>query len=153
MLDYAISSPYKRSRDTIQGCADAHGLEIHYDERLRERVSGPGANTHEMIRRRWENMNYHEEGGESLNMLQHRNMEALSELLKDHVNKNIIVGTHGSALSTILNYYYPAFGFESFFRIFDFKPYIIRLDFDGTKYIGQEEVLIVEKEFIAPAHK
>lgn len=92
-------------------------------------------------------MEYHEEGGESLRMLQQRNMEALLELLREHEGKNIILGTHGSALSTILNYYDPSFDGESFFRILDIMPYIIRLDFEGDQLVGKEELLMIEKEF------
>lgn len=36
-LTYAISSPYKRSIDTIKYCAESHRLSIDTDERFRER--------------------------------------------------------------------------------------------------------------------
>jgi hypothetical protein len=31
-------------------------------------------------------------------------------------------------------------------RILNFTPYIIRLDFNGTEYIGQEEIFHIQKE-------
>jgi 2,3-bisphosphoglycerate-dependent phosphoglycerate mutase len=80
-------------------------------------------------------------------MVQKRNIEALLEILNNHKDENIIIGTHGTALSTILNYFEPSFCCDDFLRIIDYMPYIIRLDFDGTNYIGKEELLIVEKEF------
>jgi len=46
-----------------------------------------------------------------------------------------------------LNYFEPSYSCDSFLRIIDFMPYIIRLDFDGKTYISKEELLIVEKEF------
>ena len=59
-----------------------------------------------------------------------------------------MVGTHGTALSTILNYYDSTFGVEGFLRIINYMPYIIRLGFDGMKLIEKEEILIVDKPLI-----
>ena len=147
-LDYAVSSPYKRTVDTIRHCADCHRLEIHTDERFRERESGEGGNRREMIRRRWADFDYHEEGGESLHVVQMRNIEGLLELLGRHEGEKLLVGTHGTALSTILNYYDPSYGHDNYIRMIDYMPYIIRLDFEDGKCMGKEELLIVEKEFI-----
>lgn len=146
-LDFAISSPYRRSIDTIRESVMNHGLEILTDERFRERQKGQDGNTHGMFQKRWDNFDFHEKGGESLQMVQQRNIEALSEVVNIHIDKNIILGTHGTALSTILNYYDPSYNCKSFLRIIDYMPYIIRLDFDGAKCIGIEEILIVVKEF------
>lgn len=57
-----------------------------------------------MFRKRWADHNYHEEGGESIAMVQKRNIEALNEILSDNTDKDIVIGTHGTALSTILNF-------------------------------------------------
>lgn len=146
-FNYAISSPYKRSVDTIKECAKAHNLEIHTDERLRERQKGSGGNNLEMFRKRWSDFDYHEDGGESLRMVQNRNVEVLLELLDNHTDETILVGTHGTALSTILNYYDKTFLCEDFLRIIDYMPYIIRLDFENQMCVGKEEILIVEKEY------
>ena len=146
-LDYAISSPYKRSIDTIRECVHMHHLEIVTDERLRERHKGIEGNQYGMFQKRWEDFSFHEEGGESLGMVQQRNIEALTCILNQHKDENIILGTHGTALSTILNFYDPTFLCEGFLRIIDYMPYIIRLDFEGTKYLGKEEMLIIEKVF------
>ena len=147
-LDFALSSPYLRSMETIRECVEYHGLSIVTDDRLRERVSGLQGNTHGMIRKRWSEFEYHEEGGESIGMVQRRNIEAITDLLHTHQGQSIIIGTHGTALSTILNYFDPIFHCDSFFRVIDFMPYIIRLDFEGTECVGKEELLIVKKDFI-----
>lgn len=146
-LDYAVTSPYKRSRETIMQCAQSHQLEIHMDERLRERQKGENGNTPEMFEKRWTDFDYHEVGGESLGEVQKRNIEALTEILQQHEGENVLIGTHGTALSTILNYYDSNYDCKSFLRIIDYMPYIIRLDFEGLRCVGQEELLIVEKEF------
>lgn len=145
-LDYCVCSPYKRSIDTIKECAKLHGLEIHIDDRFRERECG-SKNTREMIMKRWLDFNFHEEGGESLQMLQNRNMDGLKELLSEHSNETILFGTHGSALSTILNYYDPSYNFDSFWHMIDFMPYIICLDFEQTRLLKKEEILIVKKAY------
>lgn len=146
-IDYVISSPYKRSMDTIAECAIEHGLIIHTDERFRERQAGENGNVNGMFQKRWDDFTFHEDGGESLQLVQRRNVEALMEVLNYHAGENIVIGTHGTALSTILNYYEGTYNCENFLRMIDFMPYIIRLDFKGRECIGKEELLIIEKEY------
>lgn len=88
-----------------------------------------------------------EEGGESIAMVQKRNIEVLNKVLSDNPDKEIVIGTHGTALSTILNFYDNSFGCEDFLRIIDWMPYIIELDFEGNKLVGKYEHCHVEKEF------
>ena len=73
-------------------------------------------------------------------MVQNRNIEALNEILSDNTDKDIVIGTHGTALSTILNFYDSNFGCEDFLRI-------IELDFEGDKLIAKQEHCYIEKEF------
>lgn len=146
-IDVFYCSTYKRSIDTIAEAASFFGKQIIMDERLREREKGPEGNNYGMFQKRWADHNYHEEGGESIAMVQRRNMEALKEILSDNANKNIVVGTHGTALSTILNFYDNSFGCEDFLRIIDWMPYIIELDFEGNRLVGKQEHCHVEKEF------
>ena len=146
-VDVFYSSPYKRSVDTIAETATYFRKEILTDGRLREREKGPAGNNHGMFQKRWADHTYHEEGGESIAMVQERNMEALREILEKHPNQNIVIGTHGTALSTILNYYNPVFGCEDFLRIIDWMPYIIELDFEENRLIDCKEHCHVQKQF------
>ncbi|NLK76641.1 MAG: histidine phosphatase family protein [Clostridiales bacterium] len=146
-IDVFYCSPYKRSIDTIADTATFFGKEIITDERLREREKGTEGNNHGMFRKRWTDHKYHEEGGESIAMVQSRNMEALNEILSNNLDKKIVIGTHGTALSTILNYYDNNFGCEDFLRIIDWMPYVIELDFEGSKLVDKHEHCHVEKEF------
>ena len=146
-IDVFISSPYKRSYDTIAKAAEYYHLQIKTDERLRERKAGKNGNTFELFKKRWADKNYAEPEGESLYSVQKRNIEALKEIIEIYRDKNIVIGTHGTALSTILNYYNPAFDCDSFMRIIDYMPYIVKIEFDGTRYIGITEELIIEKEY------
>lgn len=146
-IDVFISSPYKRSYDTIAKAAEYYHLQIKTDERLRERKAGKNGNTFELFKKRWADKNYAEADGESLYSVQKRNIEAIKEIIEIYQDKNIVIGTHGTALSSILNYYNPAFDCDSFMRIIDYMPYIVKLEFDGTRYIGITEELIIEKEY------
>lgn len=151
-IDVFYCSPYKRSHDTIAGAAKAAGLPIHTDVRLRERSAAPGSNNREMITKRWADFSWHEEGGESLGEVQARNMAALREILQKHAGKTIVIGTHGTALSTMLNYYESSFGCNDFFRIIDWMPYVIALDFEGDKCVEKTEHFHIEKEFKFKKH-
>ncbi|WP_294755058.1 histidine phosphatase family protein [uncultured Ruminococcus sp.] len=146
-LDYAISSPYKRSYDTIKQTAAEHGLDIDIDDRLHERISGKNSNNPEMFRRRWADLDFCESDGECLRSVMNRNIAALNDILDAHKDENVMVGTHGTALSTILHYYDSSFGADDFMRIIDFMPYIIRLGFEGRECVEKEEILIVKKKF------
>ena len=146
-IDAFYSSPYKRSMDTIADSADFFGKDIITDEDLREREKGENGNNQGMFRKRWDDHDYHEEGGESIAMVQKRNMRALTEILRDNIDKEVVVGTHGTALSTILNFYDKSFGCDDFLRIIDRMPYVIELDFEGDKLVGKVEHCYVLKEF------
>lgn len=146
-IDAFYCSPYKRSMDTISDTADFFGMEIITDERLREREKGAEGNQYGMFEKRWNNHDYHEEGGESINMVQERNVAALMEILRDNKDKTIVIGTHGTALCSVLNYYNPEFGCKDFLRIIDWMPYVIELDFEGDRLVSQKEHCHIEKEF------
>ncbi|MBE5882943.1 MAG: histidine phosphatase family protein [Lachnospiraceae bacterium] len=146
-IDCFYCSPYKRSLSTIQETADYYGRSIQTDERLREREKGRDGNNHGMFQKRWADHDYHEEGGESIRMVQARNIEALQEILEANRGKNIVIGTHGTALSTIMNYYNPEFGCNDFLRIIDWMPYIVEMDFEGQEMIAITEHAYIEKEF------
>lgn len=145
-FDRAVSSPYTRSVLTIMSIVESKGLELTFDERLRER-DNQGGNTRDMFRRRWADFDFHEEGGESLGSTQERNVAAVRDILSKYEGETVLVGTHGTALSTIINHYRPEFGFEQFMRIIDFMPYILRMDFEGQTLTGMEELFSLHKEF------
>lgn len=147
-LDIVYSSPYRRSVDTIRSAAEYWQKEIYTDERLRERESGTvGRSGREMIQKRWADFDYHEPGGESIGMVQERNVAAVMEILEQNPGKTVMIGTHGTALSSILNYLEPDFGCQDFFRIIDWMPYILELDFEGKTYLGRKEHFFLHKQF------
>lgn len=149
-IDAFYCSPYLRSLDTIRDAAEEYGLPIHQDERLRERTVGERGNANMRapnsdLRRRWQDFSWHEPGGESIGQVQQRNTDALREILAENPGKAIAIGTHGTALSAILNYYHPAFGCDDFLRIIDWMPYIVALTFDGQRLLTFQELAHIEK--------
>ena len=143
-IDCFLSSPYKRSFDTIKPAADHFKLNIITDERFRERKVGSWEEG--WLEKRWADFSCAEEGGECLFSVQSRNIEALGEVLKDHENETVVIGTHGTALSTILNYYDNTFGLKNFLKIVNLMPYIIELDFEKDRLTDKKELAYVETE-------
>ena len=137
-IDRFLSSPYKRSIDTIQPAADFFNMPIETDERFRERQVGTWDNG--WLEKRWADFSCAEEGGECLASVQARNVEALREVLSDSAGKTVVIGTHGTALSTILNYYDNSFGLDDFLRIVNRMPYIVELTFDGDRLSEKKEL-------------
>lgn len=76
-----------------------------------------------------------------------RNIAALQDILIRYPDKTVLIGTHGTALSTIIHYYDPSFGYEQFIRIIDYMPYILRMDFDNTSLVHQEELFYIHKPY------
>ena len=143
-IDAFLSSPYRRSMDTIRPAADLRGMKIFTDERFRERKVGNHKD--EALAMRWANFSFAEEGGESIGAVQQRNMEAMKDVLKNYEGQTVVIGTHGTALSSILNHYIPGFGLKDFQRIVRWQPYIIELTFDGDTLLEMKELGHVEKE-------
>ena len=151
-IDFMISSPYKRSMDTITDLAQTLGMEIHTDEDFRERNaggwhSGNNGEFFEFIRRQWADFDYSFADGECLRSVQERNIRALERVLREHEGERIVIGTHGTALSTILNYYYPQYDYDCFMKIVDLMPFVIRVDLDDGKAVGSQIELIIHKVY------
>ena len=132
-IDMFYCSPYKRSMDTIQEAADYFHKTIITDERLRERESGAVEDYYGMIEKRWQDHGFHEEGGESIRMVQERNVAALTEILTANRDKTLVIGTHGTALAAMINHYRPDFGYKSVRLGYLYPP-----DWLGSVVSGQE---------------
>lgn len=150
-IDAFYSSPFHRSYDTIAESATRAGKPIITDERLRERRKGVSGNHLGMFRKRWADHDYHEEGGESLSMVRSRNVAALRDILAANARAdrdvNIVIGTHATALSSILSDFDPSFDHDSFLRILNWMPYILEVVFDGEVPVDRIEHFHLEKKY------
>lgn len=130
----ALSSPYKRSIDTIRDFTDKAGLDIEIIDDFRERKVD-SVWIEDFItfsKNQWNDFSYKLSDGECLREVQDRNISALKASLKKYAGKNIIVGSHGTAISTIINYFDDSFVYEDFERIKTKMPWIVEFDFDDA---------------------
>ena len=143
-IDVVLSSPFKRAIDTIADFAEKSNLPIHIIEDFRERKSDSdwvrGTDYFPFIERQWQDFNYKLSDGEHLHEVQKRNITALNLALKEYSNKNIVIGTHGMALSTIINFYDNSYGFNDFVKMVDLLPWIVKMTFEGAKCISIEKI-------------
>lgn len=130
-IDIVLSSPYKRAIDTIKDFADCYGFEIRIIDEFRERKveSGWIEDFTLFTKRQWNDFSYKLSDGECLQEVQTRNIMALRSVLDKYAGKNIVVGSHGTALSTIIHYYDNSFGYCDFEKIKDVMPWIVGFAF------------------------
>ena len=138
-IDYIFSSHFKRCIDTISPLAKERNKDIIIREDLRERCVGNIwlSDFDSFAQKQWEDFSYALEGGENLAAVQHRNISVIKDILKTYPDKNIVIATHGTALSTIINYYDKSWNYPDFKRIKSVMPFIAVMKFDGEKFINR----------------
>lgn len=148
-IQIALSSPFKRAIDTIKDFTDANNLPIETIEDFRERKVDSGwiEDFNAFAKNQWENFDYKLSDGECLREVQERNIAALKQVLHQYEGKNIIVGSHGTALSTIINYYCPDFAYQQFEEIRGLMPWIVRFEFDGVVCQKIEQYNVFKNDF------
>ena len=136
-------SPYKRSIDTIKDFATLTNKDIELVEDFRERKVSNNwiEDFNAFAEKQWNDFNFNLEEGENLNEVQERNIRALGKILNENNNENILIGTHGTALSTIINYYDNTFNYQDFNRIKNVMPLIVIISFQGLSAKSMEYVL------------
>ncbi len=131
-IDVIFSSTYKRCIDTIKPFSELTGLPINTAENFKERNIGKWVDDFATYSaNQWKDFSYKIEGGESLQDVQIRNIIELKRILKENKNQNIVISTHGTAFSTILNYYDSSFCYDSFNKIKSIMPFIASTEFSN----------------------
>lgn len=150
-INAVFSSPFVRAMDTIAVFADKNHLPIKTVEDFRERRGDNGMHrTHpdfvSFLKQQWADFTYTYSDGESLQEVQNRNIAALQKILTDCKGKHIAIGTHGMALSTILAYYEPLFGYADFLAMAHKLPWAVKMSFLDETCTGVEKIdLFAEK--------
>lgn len=131
-IDVVLSSPYKRAIDTVSDFAEFANLEIEIVPDFRERRVDSEwiPNFNAFCKQQWEDFNYKLSDGESLKEVQSRNIKALTGVLEIFRGKSIVIGSHGTALSTIINHYDKSFGYSDFENIKGLMPWVAAFTFD-----------------------
>lgn len=146
-VDAIFSSPYKRAVDTVRDLAGAKGLPIHLEDGFRERRVDSAwiEDFSSFTKAQWADFDYKLSDGESLREVQERNIAAVNCLVSARKNRTIVVGSHGTALSTIIHFYDPTFGYADFEKMKGLMPWIVQFSFadDGCVKIQAYNVLDV----------
>lgn len=134
-IEVVLSSPYKRAVDTVKEFADAKGIEIKLVEDFRERkVENEWIEDFNgFCKKQWEDFDFKRSDGECLNEVQKRNIDALNQVLEEYKERNVVIGSHGTALSTIINYFDSSFGYKEFEAIRGLMPWVVKFSFEGNK--------------------
>ncbi len=132
-IDVVLSSPFKRAVDTVRDFAEAKGMEIITIDEFRERRVDSGwiEDFNAFCRKQWEDFSYKLSDGESLGEVQARNISALNVVLEKYEGKNVVIGSHGTALSTVINWYDKTFGHSDFDKIRHLMPWVVQFTFEG----------------------
>lgn len=141
-IDSVLSSPFKRAVDTVKDFADNNGIKIITVNDFRERKVGNDwiEDFNTFCKRQWEDFSYKLSNGESLGEVQCRNTNALNEVLESYKSKTVVIGTHGTALSTIINYYDRCFEYEQFCEIKFLMPWVVRMEFEGHRFVKLQSI-------------
>ena len=136
------SSPYLRAVDTVRPFALRQGLTVHTDADFRERKVENGwiDDFRAFSRNQWSDFTFKLDGGECLREVQQRNLAALGRVLAAHPGERVLIGSHGTALSTLVNHFQPAFGYDAFWTIIDRMPWIVRFRFESGRLVELAEV-------------
>ena len=133
-----LSSPYLRAVDTVKDFADEVGYDIKIIQDFRERKVDSVwiEDFHSFTKKQWEDFDYKLSDGESLREVQARNISALREVLCLYEGKNIVIGTHGTALSTIIHYYQNTYEYKDFEKIRTLMPWIVKMQFKNNECLN-----------------
>ncbi len=145
-IDAVVSSPYKRAYDTVKDFADSKGMAIDIVDDFRERKIADIwiEDFKAYAAKQWSDFEYKLENGECLREVQERNIAALNSLLNKYSGQAVAIGTHGTSLSTIIDYYDNSFGYDGFELIRPLMPCIVKMVFDGTNYVSTEIINVFE---------
>lgn len=129
-----LSSPYRRAVDTVSPFAQKQGLAVKLIDGFRERKVGEGwiEDFDSFAKKQWEDFSYKLPTGECLSEVQQRNLQALLGVFQQYPRESVIaIGSHGTALSTVINAYQPAFGYEEFLALAK-MPWIVEFQFEDN---------------------
>lgn len=142
-----LSSPFLRAIDTVKDFADEVGLSIKIMQDFRERkVDSVWIEDFvSFTKKQWEDFDYKLSDGESLREVQNRNINALSKVLRLYKEKNIVIGTHGTALSTIINYYQKTYGYNDFEKMRMLMPWIVKMQFMNDECLNVSKIDILNR--------
>lgn len=132
-IDTLISSPYSRSKMTIQGLATYLEKDIIEYEDLKECIftgynkTLPNKEVYPLVEKMFNNRDFSNEFAESFNQCQERAINIFLPLLENHKGKKLVIGTHGFIMTAIMNFFDKKYDCD--FLKKTTKPDIYKLEF------------------------
>ena len=143
-IDAIFSSPFKRAVDTIADFANHIGQRVTVMDSLKEHDTigdnYPSDEYFLFIKKYWEDFHHKAPGDESLSEVQERNISAIKSILIGYRDKSVVIGTHGIALSTIINFYDSTYCFDDFLAMVKIRPWVVKMDFNDDGCVGMEKI-------------
>lgn len=149
-IDAVLSSPFIRARDTVAPFAASVGLKIREVEDFRERKVADEwiLPFEEFTSNQWADFSFKLEAGECLEEVTARNVAALRQVLQQHRGKNIAIGGHGTAISTVVHHFDNTYGFEGFSAMKRIFPWVVKMEFaENGGCMGMEKIDLFRPEF------
>lgn len=139
-IKHVYSSDFKRAVDTVLPIAEQLGITVEALPHFREwTLIADEEEYYAVCERAWKDFDYRYKTCETLREVQQRNLHKLAELVREHEGESLVIGTHGTALSTMLHYYRPEYGYRELLQIMEYKPWIVRFQYEGEQLVKIEE--------------
>lgn len=137
-IDHLISSPYKRTIQTITPFAKRAEIPILIDEDLQERVlsAEPMKDWLEQLERTFIEKELVFAGGESSNHALTRIRKVVHSIFENKQMHHVGIVSHGNILSLLINHYDPAFGFTQWQRMKNPDIFVLE-QVNGVIYINR----------------
>lgn len=129
-----ISSPYTRAIQTVQPLADRLGMTIDIDPDLRERhlSSGPLDDFTAWLEATWRDFDLAHPGCESNAATQARVTRAIRTIASMGDSRDVVIGTHGTALALFLRTIDPDVDFAFWMRMSLPDVYAVAISPEGA---------------------
>ncbi|MBP1925372.1 2,3-bisphosphoglycerate-dependent phosphoglycerate mutase [Sedimentibacter acidaminivorans] len=141
-IDVVLSSPFLRAIETVNKFSEKTNTNIIVIDDFRERKIDNCwiEDFNKFSMKQWNDFDYKLSNGECLREVQQRNINALKKILIEYENQNIVIGSHGTALSTIINYYDKSFCYDNFNEIRTLMPWIVKFTFNSEHCVEIEKI-------------
>lgn len=118
-IDHVVSSPYVRCVETIRPFAVRRGLEIAFEDGLRERriTTELRRDFDEILARSWSDFDFALPGCESSARAKERIRPAVERIVERCSGKTVAVCSHGNVISLLLNALDSAFDLTAMMRL------------------------------------
>ena len=136
-IDHVYTSPFLRAVETAKPFADFAGKPLRIHDELREQRSlwaDSEADFMEQMRKKWEDFHFAPPGGESNAECQLRIVDAIGGIIRRHPGRTLLVSSHGSAISLLLNSIHSSFNFKGWMRMKNPDLFRIKAEVDSLAW-------------------